>query len=99
MIILYFLYYHYFFFLNFQSVWERIKWAISTFKSIDLNSNFTSNDLRYLLQSICEGNYAVMTYIYEGSKEEEDDESQQSESIVNPLISSLLPFDELSSEC
>ncbi|CAG9537293.1 unnamed protein product [Cercopithifilaria johnstoni] len=78
-----------------QSVWERIKWAISTFKSIDLNTNLTSNDLRYLLQSICEGSCGAMAYIHEDSKEEEDDnELQQFESIVDPLISGLLPFDE-----
>ncbi|VDK70536.1 unnamed protein product [Litomosoides sigmodontis] len=79
-----------------QSIWERIKWAISTFKSIDLNANLTSNDLRYLLQSICEGNCGTMAYIHETSKEEEDDEPQQSELIVDPLISGLLPFGEFS---
>uniref|UniRef100_A0A1I8EI20 PTHB1 N-terminal domain-containing protein n=1 Tax=Wuchereria bancrofti TaxID=6293 RepID=A0A1I8EI20_WUCBA len=73
-----------------QSIWERIKWAISTFKPIDSNINFSSNDLRYFLQSVCEGNCSTMAYIREDSKEEEEekdtdnddnDEPQQSESI------------------
>ncbi|VDN94925.1 unnamed protein product [Brugia pahangi] len=80
-----------------QSIWERIKWAISTFKPIDLNIDFSSNDLRYFLQSNC----STMAYIREDSKEEEkdtdnddNDEPQQYESIVDPLISGLLSFDE-----
>ncbi|EFO19638.2 hypothetical protein LOAG_08855 [Loa loa] len=77
-----------------QSVWERIKWAISTFKPIDLNTELSSNDLRYLMQSVCEGNCGTMAYIHEDSREEEDDEPQQSEPIVDPLISGLLSFDE-----
>lgn len=55
----------------------------------------TSNDLRYLLQSICEGNCGTMAYIHEDSKEEEDDEPQQSE-LIDPLISGLLHFGEFS---
>lgn len=54
----------------------------------------SSNDLRNLLQSFCEGNCGTMAYIHEDSKEEDDVEPQQSEPIIDPLISGLLPFDE-----
>uniref|UniRef100_A0A0R3S1X8 PHTB1_C domain-containing protein n=1 Tax=Elaeophora elaphi TaxID=1147741 RepID=A0A0R3S1X8_9BILA len=81
-----------------QSVWERIKWVMSTFKPIDLKTNLTSNDLRYLLHSVCEGSSGTMAHIHEDSREEQEEEDdgepQQSESVVDPLISGLLSFDE-----
>ncbi|VDN00640.1 unnamed protein product, partial [Onchocerca ochengi] len=80
-----------------QSIWERIKWIISKFQSIDLNSDLSLNDLRNLLQKFCEGTSGPMPYIAEDNKEDEnedDDEVEQSETIINPLISGLLPFDD-----
>ncbi|MCP9264342.1 Protein PTHB1 [Dirofilaria immitis] len=78
-----------------QSIWERIKWIISAFQSIDLHSDPSFNDLRNLLQSFCEGTCGTMPHIHEVTKEEHDDDDidnddpQQSDTIVNPLISGI----------
>lgn len=76
--------------VNFQSVWKRVVWAISTFQSIDLSGDLSSSDLRNLLKSYCEGTRSRMEYIQEDS--EEEDEKQHPERTVDPLISGSLPF-------
>ncbi|KAM3722132.1 Protein pthb1 [Dirofilaria immitis] len=75
-----------------QSIWERIKWIISAFQSIDLHSDPSFNDLRNLLQSFCEGTCGTMPHIHEVTKEEHDDDDidnddpQQSDTIVNSQL-------------
>uniref|UniRef100_A0A915PMZ1 Uncharacterized protein n=1 Tax=Setaria digitata TaxID=48799 RepID=A0A915PMZ1_9BILA len=58
-----------------QSVWERIKWIISTFQPIDLNIDLSSNDLRNLLRNSYENTtISAMANIYEDSRTEADDD-------------------------